>query len=98
MALLFIQRTEIFADVKELHTQRKYVKPVCEQEEHESRKVWRDVTVGLKINDMEKATAAKCTIEQKQRDEARIRKENNTNWQTKVNFFKFSTFLFFYNN
>ena len=33
---------------------------------------------------MEKATAAKCTIEQKQRDEARIRKENNINWQTKV--------------
>ncbi|XP_034189094.2 oxysterol-binding protein-related protein 9 isoform X5 [Osmia lignaria lignaria] len=77
-------RTEIFADVKELHTQRKLVKTVCEQEEHESRKVWRDVTVGLKINDMETATAAKCTIEQKQRDEARIRKENNTNWQTKL--------------
>ncbi|XP_076394352.1 oxysterol-binding protein-related protein 9 isoform X5 [Megachile rotundata] len=77
-------RTEMFADVKELHTQRKLVKPVCEQEEHESRKVWRDVTVGLRINDMEKATAAKCTIEQKQRDEARIRKEHNINWQTKL--------------
>ncbi|XP_017756318.1 PREDICTED: oxysterol-binding protein-related protein 9 [Eufriesea mexicana] len=77
-------RTEIFADVKELHTQRKLVKPICEQEEHESRKVWRDVTVGLRINDMEKATAAKCAIEQKQRDEARIRKENNVNWQTKL--------------
>ncbi|CAK9805067.1 Oxysterol-binding protein-related protein 9 [Anthophora quadrimaculata] len=77
-------RTEIFADVKELHTQKKLVKPVCEQEEHESRKVWRDVTVGLRINDMEKATAAKCAIEQKQRDEARIRKENNINWQTKL--------------
>lgn len=38
---------------------------------------------------MEKATAAKCAIEQKQRDEARIRKENNVNWQTKVySFFK----------
>ncbi|XP_017796425.1 PREDICTED: oxysterol-binding protein-related protein 9 [Habropoda laboriosa] len=77
-------KTEIFADVKELHTQRKLVKPICEQEEHESRKVWRDVTVGLRINDMEKATAAKCAIEQKQRDEARIRKENNVNWQTKL--------------
>ncbi|XP_076276147.1 oxysterol-binding protein-related protein 9 isoform X3 [Lasioglossum baleicum] len=77
-------RTEIFADVRELETQKKLVIPVCEQEEHESRKVWRDVTVGLRINDMEKATAAKCTIEQRQRDEARIRKENNTNWQTKL--------------
>ncbi|KOX69761.1 Oxysterol-binding protein-related protein 9 [Melipona quadrifasciata] len=77
-------RSEIFADVKELHTQRKLIKPVCEQEEHESRKVWRDVTVGLRINDMEKATAAKCAIEQKQREEARTRKENNINWQTKL--------------
>ncbi|XP_017879257.1 oxysterol-binding protein-related protein 9 isoform X2 [Ceratina calcarata] len=77
-------RTEMFADVRELHTQRKLVKPVCEQEEHESRKVWRDVTVGLRINDMEKATAAKSAIEQKQRDEARIRKENTVNWQNKL--------------
>ncbi|XP_078048132.1 oxysterol-binding protein-related protein 9 isoform X3 [Augochlora pura] len=77
-------RTEIFADVRELQTQKKLVIPVCEQEEHESRKVWRDVTVGLRINDMEKATAAKCTIEQRQRDEARNRKENNMNWQTKL--------------
>lgn len=60
------------------------VKTVCEQEECESRRVWRDVTVGLRINDMDKATAAKCAIEQKQRDEARFRKENNMAWQTKV--------------
>lgn len=60
------------------------VKTVCEQEECESRKVWRDVTVGLRINDMDKATAAKCAIEQKQRDEARFRKESNMAWQTKV--------------
>ncbi|XP_076237058.1 oxysterol-binding protein-related protein 9 isoform X4 [Calliopsis andreniformis] len=77
-------RTEVFADVRELHTQRKLVKPICEQEEHESRKIWRDVTIGLRINDMEKATAAKCAIEQKQRDEARMRKENNITWQTKL--------------
>ncbi|XP_014475737.1 PREDICTED: oxysterol-binding protein-related protein 9 isoform X1 [Dinoponera quadriceps] len=78
------QRSEIFADVKELDTERKLVKTVCEQEECESRRVWRDVTVGLRINDMDKATAAKCAIEQKQRDEARVRKENNIPWQTKL--------------
>lgn len=33
---------------------------------------------------MDKATAAKYAIEQKQRDEARARKENNITWQTKV--------------
>ncbi|XP_032673207.1 oxysterol-binding protein-related protein 9 [Odontomachus brunneus] len=77
-------KSEIFSDVKELSTERKLVKTVCEQEECESRRVWRDVTVGLRINDMDKATAAKCAIEQKQRDEARVRKENNITWQTKL--------------
>ncbi|XP_012215655.1 oxysterol-binding protein-related protein 9 isoform X2 [Linepithema humile] len=77
-------KTEIFADVRELSTEKKLVKTVCEQEEYESRKVWRDVTVGLRINDMDKATAAKCAIEQKQREEARLRKENNVAWQTKL--------------
>lgn len=74
----------MFADVRELSTEKKLVKTVFEQEECESRKIWRDVTVGLRINDMDKATAAKCAIEQKQRDEARFRKENNMAWQTKV--------------
>lgn len=40
--------------------------------------------MGLRINDMDKATAAKYAIEQKQRDEARQRKESNETWQTKV--------------
>ncbi|EZA47806.1 Oxysterol-binding protein-related protein [Ooceraea biroi] len=77
-------RSEVFADVRELCTEKKLVKTVCEQEECESRRVWRDVTVGLRINDMDKATAAKCAIEQKQREEARLRKENNVAWQTKL--------------
>ncbi|XP_043502655.1 oxysterol-binding protein-related protein 9 isoform X1 [Polistes fuscatus] len=71
-------------DVRELPIEKKLVKPICEQEECESRKVWREVTMGLRINDMDKATAAKYAIEQKQRDEARLRKENNEIWQTKL--------------
>ncbi|XP_015599080.1 oxysterol-binding protein-related protein 9 isoform X2 [Cephus cinctus] len=77
-------RTEDFADVREMRIEKKLVKSISEQEEYESRKVWREVTVGLRINDMDKATAAKCSIEQKQRDEARIRKDNNITWQTKL--------------
>ncbi|XP_034949076.1 oxysterol-binding protein-related protein 9 isoform X2 [Chelonus insularis] len=79
-------QTEIFANVTEIPVDKKIVKPISEQEDNESRKVWREVTVGLKINDMDKATAAKCLIEQKQREEARIRKEANLTWETK--FFK----------
>ncbi|XP_020710765.1 oxysterol-binding protein-related protein 9 isoform X2 [Athalia rosae] len=77
-------KTELFADVKELKVERKRVIPVSEQEDSESRKVWREVTAGLRLNDMDRATAAKSSIEQKQRDEARIRKENNVAWQTKL--------------
>lgn len=72
--------------MRELKAEKKQVKPMCEQEDCESRKIWREVTMGLRINDMDKATAAKSSIEQKQRDEARIRKENNIMWQTKVTF------------
>lgn len=67
-----------------MSTEKKMVRLLSEQEDCESRKVWRDVTVGLRMNDMDKATAAKYAIEQKQRDEAQARKENNVAWQTKV--------------
>lgn len=77
-------KTEQFADVKNMSTEKKMVRLLSEQEDCESRKVWRDVTVGLRMNDMDKATAAKYAIEQKQRDEAQARKENNVAWQTKV--------------
>ncbi|XP_074104277.1 oxysterol-binding protein-related protein 9 isoform X3 [Cotesia typhae] len=79
-------QTELFADVTTIPVVKKMVKPISEQNDNESRKVWREVTVGLKINDMDKATAAKCYIEQKQRDEAKLRKESNLLWETK--FFK----------
>ena len=58
-----------------------------EQEENESRKIWKEVTFGLRINDMDKATNAKYAIEQKQRDDVRFRKENNISWQTRVKFY-----------
>lgn len=37
-----------------------------------------------RLNDIERATNAKCTVEQKQREEAKLRKENNGEWDTKV--------------
>ncbi|CAB0039824.1 unnamed protein product [Trichogramma brassicae] len=77
-------RTEVFADVREQKVERKLVKPMSEQEDDESRKVWREVTMGLRINDMDKATAAKIAIEQKQRDDVRYRKDNNIAWHTKL--------------
>lgn len=37
-----------------------------------------------RYNDVDQATNAKIQIEQKQRDEAQMRKENNESWQPRV--------------
>lgn len=60
------------------------MKPISQQQENESRKLWKEVTAGLKFNDIDKATNAKFALEQKQRDEAKERKEQETEWETKV--------------
>lgn len=64
---------------------RKQVQPIRDQKNNESRKLWREVTAGLKYNDIDKATNAKAELEQIQRDSAKYRKENNVEWDTKVN-------------
>lgn len=79
-----MQESEKFIDVNALHVIKKQVKPISQQEPNESRRLWKEVTAGLKFNDITKATTAKQTLEQKQRDEAKERKESETEWQTKV--------------
>uniref|UniRef100_A0A1S4GPH1 Oxysterol-binding protein n=1 Tax=Anopheles gambiae TaxID=7165 RepID=A0A1S4GPH1_ANOGA len=74
---------ETFVDVNSIPIFKKKVRPVAEQDENESRKVWREVTAGLKANDIEKATNAKFQVEQKQREEAKERKETFGEWDTK---------------
>uniref|UniRef100_A0AAG5DAP8 Oxysterol-binding protein n=2 Tax=Anopheles atroparvus TaxID=41427 RepID=A0AAG5DAP8_ANOAO len=74
---------ETFVDVNGIPIYKKKVRPVAEQSDNESRKVWREVTAGLKMNDIEKATNAKFQVEQKQREEAKERKETYGEWETK---------------
>lgn len=76
--------TETFVDTQTMATVKKIVKPVHEQALNESRFMWREVTAGLKFNHIDHATAAKCALEQKQRDEAKYRKENSISWETKL--------------
>lgn len=40
--------SEVFVDVNNIPIFKKQVKPINEQEDYESRNVWRDVTLGLK--------------------------------------------------
>lgn len=77
-------KTEDFVDVNALSIVRKLVKPVADQGDFESRRLWREVTYGLKFNDIDKATKSKSSLEHCQREEARLRKEANEEWETKL--------------
>lgn len=74
----------MFIDVNALNTIKKQVRPISLQDENESRKLWKEVTAGLRFNEIDKATNAKQALEQKQRDEAKERKESGKDWQTRV--------------
>lgn len=76
-------KPEVFIDVNKIPVFKKIVRPIIEQEDNESRRIWLEVTAGLRLNDIERATQAKCLLEQKQREEAKIRKEHGLDWDTK---------------
>ncbi|KAG8191070.1 hypothetical protein JTE90_008384 [Oedothorax gibbosus] len=75
--------TEVFVDTKTVPIIKKRVKPLVEQETYESRNLWKDVTTALRLRNVEAATDAKYTLEQKQREEAKERLENQLKWETR---------------
>ncbi|KAK9730986.1 Oxysterol-binding protein [Popillia japonica] len=75
---------EEFINVQNLDVVKKRVQPISQQQENESRKLWKEVTAGLKFNDIDHATNAKASLEQKQRDEAKLRKDTSTQWETRL--------------
>merc|ERR1719186_331900 len=77
-------KTKTFLDMSTMPTVPKVVKSVAEQEKFESRRLWREVTQGLKFNNIEQATNAKCGLEQKQREEAKERKEKGEKWDNRL--------------
>ncbi|XP_043192017.1 oxysterol-binding protein-related protein 9-like isoform X2 [Amphibalanus amphitrite] len=77
-----------FIDTHTAPLTKKKVLPIAEQDEYESRRLWKEVTYNLKYNNIDAATDAKCFLEQRQRDEAKQRKERNLQWETKL-FHKF---------
>ncbi|XP_019386955.1 PREDICTED: oxysterol-binding protein-related protein 9 isoform X1 [Crocodylus porosus] len=74
----------VFIDTKKMPTIKKKVRKLEDQEEYESRCLWKDVTHNLKVRDIDAATDAKHRLEEKQRAEARARKENETSWETRL--------------
>lgn len=76
-------KMDVFVDVNSIPIFKKNVRPIAEQSDSESRKIWMEVTAGLRLNDIERATNAKSQVEQKQREEAKVRKDTNGDWDTK---------------
>ncbi|XP_064476901.1 oxysterol-binding protein-related protein 9-like isoform X2 [Ornithodoros turicata] len=75
---------EPFVDTTTLPIVKKIVKSITEQEEYESRRLWKDVTLALKNKDVNVATDAKAQLEEKQRAEAKERKDTNGTWTPRV--------------
>ena len=70
-----LQQNECFVDTKNMAIVKKLVKHLDQQDPFESRRLWKDVTRNLKNKDVDTATEHKRQLEQRQRDEAKDRKE-----------------------
>merc|ERR1712098_892647 len=55
-------KSELFLDMSSMPVVPKHVKKVAEQEKFESRRLWREVTQGLKSNNIEQATTVCFSI------------------------------------
>ncbi|KAI8774263.1 oxysterol-binding protein-related protein 9 isoform X1 [Biomphalaria glabrata] len=75
-------KNEVFVDTKTLPIIKKIVQPPDQQGPLESRKLWRNVTFYLKEKRVDDATEEKHKLEQRQRDEAKERKEQGKKWET----------------
>ncbi|XP_071800418.1 oxysterol-binding protein-related protein 9-like isoform X2 [Asterias amurensis] len=76
-------QTEVFADTSNMKVNKKRTMPVEKQGEYESKRLWKDVTHYLKTHNIDKATESKRFLEERQRQEAKERKETGDKWQTK---------------
>ncbi|KAK3539988.1 hypothetical protein QTP70_019636, partial [Hemibagrus guttatus] len=74
----------VFIDTRKLSIIKKKVRKLEDQLEYESRQLWKDVTLNLKLKDIDAATDAKHRLEEKQRAEARERKEQEIQWETRL--------------
>jgi hypothetical protein len=69
------KKRSVFCDATNLEHLQKVVKPVSKQKENESRRVWHNVTYGIRTKSLELATNAKLEIEAHQRQLAKQNKD-----------------------
>ena len=60
------------------------VRPIEEQEERESQRLWQSTVLAIKKSDHIAATEEKTRIEDRQRDETAKRAEQGIEWQPKL--------------
>ncbi|XP_053103167.1 oxysterol-binding protein-related protein 11 isoform X2 [Hemicordylus capensis] len=72
-----------YMDLTKLSVTRKQVRPLEKQGLFESRKLWQHVSEALREGDIDKATEHKRALEERQRNEERLRAETDTPWHTK---------------
>jgi len=77
-------RTERFLDVHALKIIKKQTRPIAQQEPYESRRLWKEVTRGLKYREIDTATNAKFFLEERQRQEAKERAAKNETWKPRM--------------
>jgi len=87
-------KKQVFIESSGLNKYKKQVRKVNDQEENESRKVWQEVTYFLRNKQCELANKAKYQVEQKQREQAKLRKENNIENKTKYFHLKDNQWVF----
>ena len=77
------KKTEILINTNSMNVLKKQLRAISDQNDQESRKLWREVTYYLRKKHIDLATSAKQQIEQKQREGVKHRKEKNLKWKTK---------------
>uniref|UniRef100_A0A2K6P4M2 Oxysterol-binding protein n=1 Tax=Rhinopithecus roxellana TaxID=61622 RepID=A0A2K6P4M2_RHIRO len=70
----------VFVDTKKLPIIKKKVRKLEDQNEYESRSLWKDVTFNLKIRDIDAATEAKHRKEKEIQWETRLFHEDGERW------------------
>ncbi|KAM9782717.1 LOW QUALITY PROTEIN: oxysterol-binding protein-related protein 10-like [Neosynchiropus ocellatus] len=70
-------------DTSKLSVYKKKIRPLQKQNENESRRIWQHVTSSLKAGNMDAATEHKRQLEERQRNELKMRTANRTDWRPK---------------
>lgn len=77
-------KKELLFDASHTRETPPTARPLEEQDERESQRLWRDVTEAVKRRDQNTATDAKALIEDRQREEAAMRVNEGIEWHPRL--------------